>query len=187
MSKSRSSSSKKTKKASEADEVSTSSIIVKTAVDMTDPDSNFYDPSDGRAVMLKCIFSEIEIKQLLSLKNNDNTDCIINDVSYIYELIHLYQHTNSNFQEFFETFTLLVQEFGEKFYFFTSILSKENLKLEILKSILTNVPAIVEGVYTCKKCQCSKIRVRQKQTRSADEAMTTFLNCAKCNNIWVEN
>ena len=43
---------------------------------------------------------------------------------------------------------------------------------------------IEEGIYTCKKCNCSKTYSYQLQTRSADEGMTTFIECSQCKNKW---
>lgn len=37
-----------------------------------------------------------------------------------------------------------------------------------------------ESVYSCKRCKENKCHVYQLQTRSADEPMTTFVQCTKC-------
>ena len=37
---------------------------------------------------------------------------------------------------------------------------------------------VEEGVVECRKCKSKKVYVYQKQTRSADEPMTTFAECA---------
>ena len=36
--------------------------------------------------------------------------------------------------------------------------------------------------FECGKCKQRKCRYYQKQTRSADEPMTTFVTCTNCNN-----
>ena len=36
----------------------------------------------------------------------------------------------------------------------------------------------------CMRCGSADITWEQKQTRSADEAMTIFCSCNKCNNRW---
>lgn len=36
----------------------------------------------------------------------------------------------------------------------------------------------------CFKCKSDKLDYRQYQTRSADEPLTTFVTCTKCNNRW---
>lgn len=41
--------------------------------------------------------------------------------------------------------------------------------------------------FTCGKCKSNKIFSEQKQTRSADEPMTTFLTCQDCGNKWKQN
>lgn len=38
--------------------------------------------------------------------------------------------------------------------------------------------------YTCRKCGKSECRAVQLQTRSADEGMTTFVNCVACGHRW---
>lgn len=45
---------------------------------------------------------------------------------------------------------------------------------------------ISEGVLTCRKCGCRKIFAFLKQTRSADEPMTTFALCSACSYKWTE-
>jgi transcription elongation factor S-II len=39
-------------------------------------------------------------------------------------------------------------------------------------------------IFTCKKCKKKKCTFYQLQTRSADEPMTTFVNCLVCGNTW---
>lgn len=41
-----------------------------------------------------------------------------------------------------------------------------------------------EGILKCGKCKSTKTRYTQMQTRSADEPMTTRVNCLACGNIW---
>lgn len=51
---------------------------------------------------------------------------------------------------------------------------RQNLKLAISE-------------FVCGKCKSQKIFTEQKQTRSADEPMTTFLTCQECGNKWKQN
>ena len=46
---------------------------------------------------------------------------------------------------------------------------------------------ISSSEFTCGKCKSNMIFSEQKQTRSADEPMTTFLTCQECNNKWKQN
>ena len=41
-----------------------------------------------------------------------------------------------------------------------------------------------EGIFKCGKCKSKKTTYFQLQTRSADEPMTTFVNCKDCGNNW---
>jgi len=43
---------------------------------------------------------------------------------------------------------------------------------------------VVEGIYTCGRCQSKKVEYYEKQTRGADEAMTAFFNCVNCGKKW---
>jgi transcription elongation factor S-II len=47
----------------------------------------------------------------------------------------------------------------------------------------TNVEASTD-TFTCRKCKSNKCTYYQMQTRSADEAMTTFVTCIECGNRW---
>ncbi len=44
-----------------------------------------------------------------------------------------------------------------------------------------------EGIFMCKKCKSKKTTYYQLQTRSADEPMTTYVECKNCNNHWKFN
>lgn len=43
---------------------------------------------------------------------------------------------------------------------------------------------IVDGAHLCNKCKTYKTTYYQLQTRSADEPMTTYVECHNCNNRW---
>ena len=43
---------------------------------------------------------------------------------------------------------------------------------------------VEEGVLTCPKCSKSRTFSYSKQTRSADEPMTTFATCMNCRHKW---
>ena len=47
----------------------------------------------------------------------------------------------------------------------------------------TNVEASTD-TFTCRKCKSNKCTYYQMQTRSADEAMTTFVTCIECGQRW---
>jgi len=39
-------------------------------------------------------------------------------------------------------------------------------------------------IYKCYKCGHNKCQITEKQTRSGDESMTTFITCKNCGNVW---
>ena len=43
---------------------------------------------------------------------------------------------------------------------------------------------LIEGEFTCRRCGSNYTTHYQMQTRSADEPMTTFIQCQKCPNSW---
>jgi len=49
---------------------------------------------------------------------------------------------------------------------------------------IKNKDYIEESVYVCKRCKEKKCFSFQLQTRSADEPMTTFVNCVACGYRW---
>jgi transcription elongation factor S-II len=44
--------------------------------------------------------------------------------------------------------------------------------------------AAATDTFTCRKCKGNQCTYYQMQTRSADEPMTTFVNCINCGNRW---
>jgi DNA-directed RNA polymerase subunit M/transcription elongation factor TFIIS len=52
--------------------------------------------------------------------------------------------------------------------------------------IATTTMKVVEGLYQCSKCKSKKTYSRQVQTRSADEGMTSIIQCMECGKVWRE-
>lgn len=48
-----------------------------------------------------------------------------------------------------------------------------------------NNPVFTE-MFICPKCQSNKCSYYEMQTRSSDEAMTSFITCSACGNKWKE-
>ena len=42
----------------------------------------------------------------------------------------------------------------------------------------------VKSALKCRRCGSAEVSIEQKQTRGADEAMTIFCTCNKCQNRW---
>jgi len=51
-------------------------------------------------------------------------------------------------------------------------------------NFLLNPFEVEEGVQECLKCNSKRTFSYQSQTRSADEGMTTFVQCVSCGNKW---
>jgi DNA-directed RNA polymerase subunit M/transcription elongation factor TFIIS len=52
--------------------------------------------------------------------------------------------------------------------------------------IATTEMKVEKGLYTCGRCKSEKTFSRQVQTRSADEGMTSIIQCANCGKVWRE-
>lgn len=68
------------------------------------------------------------------------------------------------------------------------IFAKDRNQDEIHREALRGKIAVVESTVKCRKCKEKKVVVYQRQTRSADEPMTSFYICTipTCNNSWKE-
>lgn len=53
-------------------------------------------------------------------------------------------------------------------------------------AIMTIKLDVSEGLYECSRCKSKKTYSRQVQTRSADEGMTSIIQCSECNKVWRE-
>jgi len=62
-----------------------------------------------------------------------------------------------------------------------NILEEKNKRI---KTILSSNIDIFTDLYQCNKCKERKCTYYQLQTRSADEPMTTFVNCLNCGKKW---
>jgi DNA-directed RNA polymerase subunit M/transcription elongation factor TFIIS len=49
------------------------------------------------------------------------------------------------------------------------------------KSLLSEKSTTTVGLFSCPRCKSQDVDTEQKQTRSADEPMTIFCQCTKCN------
>jgi transcription elongation factor S-II len=66
---------------------------------------------------------------------------------------------------------------------YAKALRAANLK-ELEMETIRAKDAEYEGVFMCMKCKSKKTTYHQLQTRSADEPMTTYVECKNCNNRW---
>lgn len=68
------------------------------------------------------------------------------------------------------------------------VLIKDQNQDEVHREALRGKIAVVESTVKCRKCKQKNVVVYQRQTRSADEPMTSFYTCTvpSCNNTWKE-
>jgi DNA-directed RNA polymerase subunit M/transcription elongation factor TFIIS len=52
--------------------------------------------------------------------------------------------------------------------------------------VMTVKLSVSEGLYQCNRCKSKKTFSRQVQTRSADEGMTSIIQCSECSKVWKE-
>ena len=52
------------------------------------------------------------------------------------------------------------------------------------KAVLEEREETIDAFIVCKKCKSNAVDTEQKQTRSADEPMTTFVTCLECDRRW---
>lgn len=57
-------------------------------------------------------------------------------------------------------------------------------RIEEHDEFIVNPFEVEEGVTQCNKCGSERVFTYQKQTRGADEPMTTFAKCVKCKSQW---
>lgn len=63
-------------------------------------------------------------------------------------------------------------------------IEKDNYFLTEKSMVGQQTVVAVSGMFTCGRCKSKKTTYRQMQTRSADEPMTTLVQCLKCANRW---
>ena len=131
-----------------------------------------------------------------SIYNFTNEYCLINNMNYYKKNIYI------------DKYNLILGNLNNEVknnYLLNEILNNDNFKLENIaflspfelypdnwKKIIDRINLIEEkkkniattDIYTCRKCKQSRCTVHQKQTRSADEPMTTFVNCIVCGYAW---
>lgn len=57
-------------------------------------------------------------------------------------------------------------------------------RIEEHDEFIVNPFEVEEGVTKCNKCGSERVFTYQKQTRGADEPMSTFAKCVKCKSQW---
>jgi DNA-directed RNA polymerase subunit M/transcription elongation factor TFIIS len=87
-----------------------------------------------------------------------------------------------------QKFLLLLQKLHDD-CFVQSILDGNVLPKEVpytsdFREQDTQQEEVADGIFECRKCGSKKTTYYSLQTRSADEPMTNFITCVKCNHRW---
>ena len=61
----------------------------------------------------------------------------------------------------------------------------EHIKMK--KYLKDNTKINYEGLFKCERCKGKNTSYYQLQTRSADEPMTTYIQCLNCNFTWSDS
>ena len=98
----------------------------------------------------------------------------------LYQLCGKLIHKEFPFSELYKEVKTLSDVWLSKTYQKES--EKEAQEIQVMTVKLT----VTEGLYECSRCKSKKTYSRQVQTRSADEGMTSIIQCSECNKVWKE-
>jgi transcription elongation factor S-II len=121
------------------------------------------------------LFNNLYINRAVVIYNNLNPNNSLQNKTLLTRLL------SKQVNEFQVTSFNTEQLFPEKF---------KELQDKYLKNLIDDMPEQIkledraDGMFRCSKCKTYKTTYYQLQTRSADEPMTTFVQCHKCGNRW---
>ena len=85
------------------------------------------------------------------------------------------------------SFAKLYEELQSRTEHWSSEIYKKEQQQEAREiQVMTVKLSVSEGLYQCNRCKSKKTYSRQVQTRSADEGMTSIIQCSECNKVWKE-
>jgi DNA-directed RNA polymerase subunit M/transcription elongation factor TFIIS len=119
----------------------------------------------------------------------DNGEKILdmNDRYFIYEIVNvLYELGYDKTYEYLNNLKLVVNLSKREMLFDNPLLTPAKDKLALDMEIFRNKVDVTHGDVDCRKCGSDNTISVQKQMRSADEPMTTFVTCQQCGNKWKE-
>lgn len=105
---------------------------------------------------------------------------LIDTKEQLMEVCGKFIHKEFNHLDLYKELQKGVRGFDSKTYL--SQKKMEEREIEIVTTPMT----VVEGLYQCSRCKSKKTYSRQVQTRSADEGMTTIIQCSECSKVWRE-
>jgi DNA-directed RNA polymerase subunit M/transcription elongation factor TFIIS len=117
------------------------------------------------------------IYEYVSNKYDDEDDIEKNYIYCIYEVLSLIKEGNK-LKDIINDIKNSNLEWKNKFY---NDLMNEEIEQD---NFIENPFEIEEGVLECK-CGSKRVFSYQKQSRSADEPMSTYATCVACKNKWI--
>lgn len=118
-------------------------------------------------------FKKIYLGRVMSIYSNLDSDSYIKNNRFIERL------KNNEFNVYKIAYMEPLQIFPEKWKdIYDEKEKREKYLYEIDKGM------VIPGMFTCGRCKSDETTYYQLQTRSADEATTTFVTCLNCGNRW---
>jgi len=126
----------------------------------------------------------------LRFKESGEQILTLEDRNFLYEIIWLLQSEKVGYEGVYNFLTtnwekvLGKHNIRKKMLFENPLMSKEREKFLLDMEIYRNKVDVEEGGIDCPRCKSSSTISREKQTRSADEAMSIYVTCIDCKYRW---
>ena len=139
--------------------------------------NHMIDISNYRENVLEMVTSSHNAKKFCATLCDVNSSNVKNE---LYQLCGKFIKKEYLYSELFDEMKNGISHWDSK----TFGSQKEKEKHDIM--IMTVKLSVSEGLYECGRCKSKKTFSRQVQTRSADEGMTSIIQCSECNKVWRE-
>lgn len=143
--------------------------------------SKEFEPRSYNQIELNPFLFENIVSQYTSKHNASKfTNASIIDRDMLYQLCGKFMNKTYPFSDLYKETNTHTSNWDSKTF------SKEMEEEKHELSIMTVKLSVSEGLYQCGRCKSKKTFSRQVQTRSADEGMTSIIQCSECNKVWRE-
>jgi len=131
----------------------------------------------------QALFNYNQINKLINIKLSNSSPLFdIDDRSSIYELISIIAKEGYDI-----TYAFLLskkwKDIKEVILQSPSMKSAQDKLILDLQMTQSQIE-VIEGLYTCRRCQSKKTQSTSQQTRSADEPATIIVTCIVCQYTW---
>ena len=118
------------------------------------------------------IFRKLYLSKIISICSNLNKESYIKNETFINRIKN--DEINPENIGNLNVYDIYPDNWKE---LFNKKMIRDKMKYELKPEAMTNL-------YKCRKCGSKETSYYEVQTRSADEPMTQFITCIKCNNRW---